>query len=91
MKHIKLFEQFLIKEYQHDESVWVHIKWRGQHILCTLVKMGNKWYENQESGPKLPQFGRTHIGASAGDVVRNLKNRYESAEIITEDEALELI
>ncbi len=90
MEHLKLFEQF-IKEYQHDDSVWVHIKWRGQDVLCTITKMANKWYENHESGPQLPQFGRTHIGMSAKDVVRNLNSRYESAEIITEDEALELI
>ena len=90
MRYIKLFEQF-IKEYQHDENIWVHIKWRGNDILCTLTKMGNKWYENQESGPPLPRFGRTHIGMNADDVVRNLNDRYGSAEIITEDEALELI
>ena len=90
MKHIKLFENFL-NENNDDTEVWVHIIWRGNDILCTLNKFGNKWMENQQSGPQLPQFGRTHLGMTPENVVRNLNSRFGSAKIISEEEALELI
>jgi len=90
MNHLKLFEQFL-NEYYDDTEVWVHIKWRGNDTLCTLNKIGNKWTETHESGPELPDFGRTYLGMPIDNVIKNLNNRYDSAKIVTEEEALELI
>lgn len=89
MKRILTFKKFLLESVD-DEIFYVLINHSGKNTIISVSKMEGKWYEKKEFGEPIAGIGRTHVGSNPENIIKNIQGRYDSAKIISEDEALEL-
>jgi hypothetical protein len=75
----------------NNEEFYVLVRHNNRQAILSISKYDNRWHENVEVGDKI-FGGKAYIGnMTPKDIERSLKNNYDEARIISEDELLDLI